>query len=66
MIPTAVGMGQRYNLQMHFSQICGCIARPHYYTEVNKLQGSNASSFGSVTGLVTGINNNSTILLCIS
>ena len=55
MIPTAGGMGQRYNLQMHFSQICGCIARPNYYTEVNKMQGSNASSFGSVTGLVTGI-----------
>ena len=56
MIPTAVGMGQRYNLQMHFSQICGCIARPKLlYTEVNKMQGSNASSFGSVTGLVTGI-----------
>ena len=57
MIPTAGGMGQRYNLQMHFSQICGCISRPNYYTytEVNKMQGSNASSFGGVTGLVTGI-----------
>ena len=56
MIPTAVGMGQRYNLQMHFSQICGCITRPNYYTlKFNKMQGSNASSFGSVTGLVTGI-----------